>query len=300
MSQELVAARGKAALRYVWLSIAAAIATISLKFIAWKLSGSVGLLSDALESFVNLAGAAFALLMINVARVPPDAGHPFGHNKAEYFSSGFEGTMIFLAAGAIAYTAVPRLIHPQALLSIGLGLWFSIAGTVINFTVAKILMRASQRLQSVALEADSRHLTTDVWTSVGVVIGLGGVMLTGWLWLDAVVAIGVALHILSEGWKLMRGSVDGLMDLTLPTEEIARIDKVMSSFAPRGVHYAQLKTRRAGSQRFVHLNILVPGDWQVGRAHELLDDIEAQISAILHGAQVTTHLEPLDTESKRA
>jgi cation diffusion facilitator family transporter len=275
------------------LSIAVALATITLKLIAWQISGSVGLLSDALESFVNLAGALFALAMLQIANEPADEGHPFGHSKAEYFSSGFEGTLIFAAAGAILWTAVPRLLHPEALESLGIGLWFSAASTALNLAVSLALTKAAKRLRSVALDADARHLMTDVWTSVGVIIALIAVGLTGWNWLDPLIAIGVAIHILFEGWHLMRGSAAGLMDEALPPEDVVRIQALLNEYADRGISYAELKTRGAGSQRFVHLNVLVPGDWRVDKAHDLLDEIEARIAELIHDAHVTTHLEPL-------
>lgn len=283
--------------RYIKISIAASIATILLKLLAWYVSGSVGLLSDALESFVNLAGAGFALIMITIAHEPPDSEHPFGHTKAEYFSSGFEGTLIFIAAAAILYAAIPRLLHPAPLDSLGIGLWFSAASTALNLSVAILLKRAAQRLRSIALEADSRHLMTDVWTSIGVISGLIAVAISGWLWLDALIAIGVALHILIEGSKLMRASVDGLMDKALPTDELEKIKALLNAYATQGAHYSELKTRLAGSQRFVHLNVLVPGNWQVEKAHDLLDDIESKISQALEGCVVTTHLEPLPDQS---
>jgi len=285
--------RGDEARRYMRLSIFAALATISLKLVAWWVSGSVGLLSDALESFVNLAGAMFALLMIQIANEPPDASHPFGHSKAEYFSSGFEGTMIFVAAVAILWSAAPRILHPQPLEALGMGLWFSAASTALNLGVSLTLSRASRRLRSVALEADARHLMADVWTSVGVIMALIAVTLTGWTWLDPLIAVAVAIHILFEGWRLMRGAADGLMDQALPVADVANIESLLDEYAVRGVHYAGLKTRMAGSQRFVHLNVLVPGDWRVDQSHELLDEIEARVSAVLGEAQVTTHLEPL-------
>ncbi len=275
------------------LSILAALITITLKLLAWRLSGSVGLLSDALESFVNLAGALFALVMIQVASEPPDKGHPFGHSKAEYFSSGFEGTMIFAAAGTILVTALPRILHPEALTSLGVGLWFSAASTALNLAVSLMLAGAAKRLRSVALDADARHLMTDVWTSVGVIVALLAVTLSGWNWLDPLIAVAVAIHILIEGWRLMRGAADGLMDQALPPEDVIRIEALLDEYASRGIRYAGLKTRGAGSLRFVHLNVLVPGDWRVDTSHELLDEIEARVSAALGDAQVTTHLEPL-------
>lgn len=281
------------ALPYIRLSVAAAIATIALKFVAWWLSDSVSLLSDALESFVNLAGALFALFMLKVAATPPDVDHPWGHNKAEYFSSGFEGSLIFIAAAAIIWTAVPRLIHPQPLEQLGIGLWFSAASTLINFVTALVLRRAGRRLHSVVLEADAAHLMTDVWTSVGVIGGLIGFLLTGWQWLDAVLAILVALHILSEGGKLMWGAVGGLMDRALEEAEVLQIKQILRSYAGRNIHYRHLRTRRAGTLRFAHVNILVPGDWTVEEAHKLLDEIEARIAAEVHGTQTTTHLEPV-------
>lgn len=280
------------ALHYIRLSVAAAVATILLKFAAWWLSGSVSLLSDAMESFVNLAGACFALTMLRIAAAPPDADHPWGHNKAEYFSSGFEGALIFIAAGAILWAAIPRLFTPQPLEALGFGLWFSAASTVINLVVALVLRRAGRRLHSVVLEADSAHLMTDVWTSVGVVVGLIGVMITGWLWLDAVIAILVALHILSEGWRLMAGSVGGLMDQALDREEIGKINAILQHYESRDVQYRNLRTRRSGTRRFAHVDILVPGDWSVEQAHDLLDEIEARIAAEVNDTQATTHLEP--------
>ncbi|MFT3737031.1 MAG: cation diffusion facilitator family transporter [Rhodocyclaceae bacterium] len=278
---------------YISLSIAAAVATITLKLFAWWISGSVGLLSDALESFVNLVGASFALWMIQIASAPPDADHPYGHSKAEYFSSGFEGMLIFAAAALILWSAIPRLLTPAPLESLGLGLWLSAGSTALNFMVSRLLSRAGQRLHSVALEADARHLMTDVWTTLGVIAGLIAVALTGWLWLDALIAIGVALHILFEGWKLMRTATGGLMDESLPDEDLGCIDRALSDFRAQGASFLHLKTRRAGSTRFVHLTVQVPGDWRVDVAHDLLDRVEARIADVLQGAQVSTHLEPL-------
>ena len=278
--------------RYMWLSVFAAILTITLKIIAWKVSGSVGLLSDAMESFVNLASAFFALLMLRIAHEPADEMHPFGHSKAEYFSSGFEGTMIIIAACFILYSAVPRLFFPQPLEEIGIGLWFSAISTAINLCVAIVLGRAGKNLNSIALTADSRHLLTDVWTTAGVITGLLAVMLTQWLWLDALIAIGVAIHILFEGYKLMKESVNGLMDRSLPADKIDKIEQLLQSYKTQGVYYSHLRTRVSASKCFILVNILVPPEWPVGKAHDLLDEIEEQISRVLNGASVSTHLEP--------
>lgn len=281
------------AIPYIHLSVGVALATIALKFIAWWLSGSVSLLSDALESFVNLAGACFALAMQRIAATPADTEHPWGHNKAEYFSSGFEGSLIFIAAAAILWAAVPRLLHPQALAELDIGLWFSGASTLLNLLTAIILRRAGRRLRSVALEADAAHLMTDVWTSIGVIVGLLGFLATGWLWLDATLAILVALHILFEGWKLMRGAIEGLMDRAMPADDIALIHGILGSYAANHVTYKNLLTRTAGTHCFAHVDILVPGDWSVEKAHVLLDEIEARIATEVHGTQISTHLEPL-------
>lgn len=282
----------QSAITFIWLSVAASIATIALKFIAWWLSGSVGLLSDAMESFVNLAGALFALFMLHIASTPADEDHPFGHSKAEYFSSGFEGTLIFIAAASILYAAIPRLLSPKPLESLGIGLWFSVASTILNFVVSRVLRKAGQRLQSVALEADAAHLMTDVWTSIGVIGALLGVMLTGFDWLDALIAIAVAIHILTEGWRLMRTSVDGLMDRALSPAEITHVQSILADYSQQDVMYRDLRTRRAGAERFVTVAIMVPGDWTVEHAHNLLDEIEERISRALHGAHTSTHLEP--------
>ncbi len=279
---------------FAWLSIATAIVTIALKTWAWWLTGSVGLLSDAMESLVNLAGAGFALWMILLTRAPADDRHHFGHGKAEYFSSAFEGVLIFIAALAIIATAVPRLVTPQPLESVGLGLAVSLVSTAINFAVAIILRRAGKRLNSIALEADSRHLMTDVWTSVGVVSGVLLVALTGWLRLDAIVAIAVGIHILIEGHHLMRASVDGMMDTAMDEESLAGIRATLDGFAGRDVAYKNLKTRRAGVESFIQVDVLVPRDWSVGQGHDVLDEIEARLAQILPHASIVTHLEPKD------
>ena len=279
---------------FAWLSIAAAVATIALKTLAWWITGSVSLLSDALESLVNLAGASFALWMILITRVPADDEHPFGHGKAEYFAGGFEGVLIFGAAVAIIVTAAQRLLAPQPLEAIGLGLGFSALSTAINFGVAVALKRAGARLNSFALEADSKHLMTDVWTSVGVVAGVIVVAMTGWLWLDPVVAIAVGLHIILEGHRLVRGAVDGMMDGALVGDKLAGIVSALDAFAERDVTYKNLKTRRAGTVSFIQVDILVPRQWTVGQGHDVLDEIEFRLAEIVPGENIVTHLEPKD------
>lgn len=279
-------------IRFIQLSIVAAVATIVLKMGAWWVTGSVGLLSDALESFVNLAGASFALWMITIARMPADEQHPFGHGKAEYFSSGFEGILIFGAALAILATAVERLLHPQPLAAVDLGLVFSIASTIINFLVARVLFRAAKDHHSVALDGDARHLMTDVWTSVGVIAAVGLVAVTGWLWLDPVIAIAVGLNILREGARLVHGATRGLMDESLPPDELQVVREVLDEFAAHGLHYAHLRTRLAGHQRFVSVDIRVPGHWTVRTAHEWLDRVEDSLALRVPGLHIVTHLEP--------
>ncbi|BAL26587.1 cation diffusion facilitator family transporter [Azoarcus sp. KH32C] len=277
---------------YFWLSTAAAVVTIVLKTLAWWLTGSMGLLSDAMESFVNLAGATFALWIITIAKSPPDRDHPLGHSKAEYFSSGFEGILIFAAAGAIIWSAAGRLFAPEPLESVGAGLAVSTASSVINLLVALALRRASVRFRSIALEGGARHLMTDVWTSAGVILGVLLVAATGWLWLDAAVAILVGLHILSEAWGLIRASAHGLMDAALPDESVTRIEAVLQSFASRGVYHTNLRTRRAGAEGFVYVDIQVPSAWTIVQTHDLLDEIETAIRSELPQTHVLTHPEP--------
>ncbi len=281
--------------RYAWLSIAAAVFTIVLKMGAWALTGSVGLLSDALESFVNLAGAMFALWMLSVSRAPPDREHPFGHGKAEYFSAGFEGVLILGAAVAIGVTAVDRLLHPRELEALGLGLACSVLATVVNFAVARVLLRVGTAQHSIALEGDGRHLMTDVWTSVGVIVGLGLVAVTGMVWLDPVLALLVAANIVREAVSLMRRSADGLMDHALPDHELHVVEGVLAGFAARGIHSAELRTHRAGQARFVALEVLVPGEWTVQRGHDVVDELESALRACLTGMTVVTHLAPMPT-----
>lgn len=280
--------------RYAWLSIAAAMATILLKGVAWWLTGSVGLLSDAIESFVNLAGALMALGMLTLAELPPDDNHAHGHGKAEYFSSAFEGLLILVAALAIGYTAVERLLVPRPLEEIGVGLAVSVLASVVNFATARILLRVGREQRSITLEADAHHLLTDVWTSAGVIVAVGLVWFTGWLWLDPAIALLVAANIVWTGWQLMRRSAAGLMDASLPEAELAQIEALLAKYRQEGLGFHALRTRQAGSRAFVSLHILVPGKWSVQQGHDWSERIEADIRAVLPHAHVTTHLEPLE------
>ena len=279
---------------FAWLAIAAALATMALKGVAAWLTGSVGLLSDALESFVNLGAALLALWMLRVALVPPDEKHPFGYSKAEYFSAVAEGVMILGAALAIIAAALPRLIAPQPIQAIGAGLAISLAATAINLAVALVLLRASKKHHSVALEADAHHLLTDVWTSVGIVIGVGAIAITGWLILDPLIGIGVALYIVWTGVGVIRRSLWGLMDRALPEGELENIRAVLDPYKAKGMDYHALRTRRAGRRRLVELHLLVPGAMSVHEGHRLAEEIEDRIRAVLPGTAVLTHLEPIE------
>jgi cation diffusion facilitator family transporter len=280
--------------RYAWLSIAAAVVTIALKGAACALTGSVGLLSDALESFVNLAGALMALAMLAVAARPADETHAFGHSKAEYFSSDVEGTLILLAAVSIAYAALGRLFDPRPIEQAGLGLAVSLAASLVNLGVALALLRAARRHESITLEANAHHLLTDVWTSAGVLAGVGLVALTGWLRLDPVVALIVAANIVYAGVRIVRSSVRGLMDAALPAAEVEQVERALAPFMGEGVAYHALRTRQAGARRFVSLHVLVPGGWTVKRGHDLVERIESALRETLRGLSVLSHLEPTD------
>ena len=279
---------------YFWLSTAAALVTIALKALAWQMTGSMGLASDAMESFVNLAGATFALWMITIARVPPDEDHPLGHGKAEYFSSGFEGLLIFGAAGAIIWSATGRLLAPTPLEAVDLGLAVSVGASAVNLFVALAMRRAARRFRSIALDGGARHLMTDVWTSGGVITGVALVSLTGWLWLDAVVAIAVGLHILAEGWHLIRASAQGLMDAGLEKDDLAVVQATLNQLTTAEIGFSNLRTRRAGAQNFVYLDVRVPGQWTVAATHRELDRIEREIAAALPETVVFTHAEPAE------
>ena len=274
------------------LSVAAALGTMAIKIAAWGLAGSVGFLSDAMESSVNLAGALFALWMLRWAHEPADEEHPFGHGKAEYFSAVFEAGLISLAALAIIGAAGERLLDPRPIERLGLGTLFAIVASVLNLVVARILMASGRAHRSVALVADARHLMTDVWTTAGIIVGVGLAWASGWHWLDPVVAIAVALNILREGWRLMRGSIDGLMDRALEDQEIARIEAVLISYEARGIRFDNLRTRQAGAQRFANVDLRVPGDWTVTRAHDAADEIERAVGLAVAGVLLETHVEP--------
>jgi len=280
--------------RYAWLSIAAALATIGLKASAWWLTGSVGLLSDALESIVNLAAALLALTMLRLAASPPDEDHPYGFSKAEYFAAGIEGALIVLAAAGIFASAIPRLIEPRALEAPVLGLALSVAASAINLGVGLLLIRVGRREHSIALEADGHHLMTDVWTSAGVVIGVALVVATGWLRLDPLVALGVALHIIWAGVGLMRRSWRGLLDAAISTEDTGEVTKLFAEYSKRyGVTFHALRTRQAGARRFISFHLLVPDAWSVARAHQLSEEIESRIRSMVPNAGVFTHIEPI-------
>ena len=280
--------------RYAWLSIAAAIATIVLKGVAWKMTGSVGLLSDAIESFVNLAGAMMALWMLTLAALPADDDHAHGHGKAEYFSSAFEGFLILLAAASIAYTAIDRLLNPQPLEAVWIGLVVSVVASIINFATARVLMKAGRKHNSITLEADAHHLLTDVWTSVGVIAGVALVSLTGWLWLDPAIALLVAVNIVWTGYQLMSRSAAGLMDSSLPAEKLEKIESLLAGYREQGLDFHALRTRQAGGRAFMTLHVLVPGQWTVQYGHDWAERIEHDIHQALPFTHITTHVEPIE------
>lgn len=280
--------------RYCWLSIAAALATMALKAAAYWLTGSVGLLSDAVESIVNLLGAVIALVVLIIAARPADDDHAYGHSKAEYFASGAEGTLILLAAISIGAAAVNRLVNPQPLEQAGVGLAIATAASCINFFVARVLLRAGKEHNSITLEADARHLMTDVWTSAGVIVGIMAVALTGWHLLDPLIALAVAVNIVWTGYLLIKRSTSGLMDSALPAGELAEVIHILSGYEQQGLQYHALRTRQAASRRFVSVHVLVPGAWSVDRGHDLLEHLEADIRSALPEVTITTHLEPLE------
>jgi cation diffusion facilitator family transporter len=280
--------------RYAWLSVAAAIATIALKSSAYYLTGSIGLLSDAVESLVNLAGAVMALAMLTVAARPPDEDHAWGHSKAEYFSSGVEGTLILIAAISIAIGAVRRLLAPQPLEQIGLGLAVSVVASLINFAVSLTLNRAGKRYHSITLVAGAKHLMTDVLTSAGVVIAVALVGITGWKPLDPLVALLVAANIVWAGIQIVRESIAGLMDVAIPEVEIQAARRAIEAHMNDGVEYHALRTRQAGARRFMSVHILVPGHWTVHEGHQLLERIERDVRAAVPNSAILSHLESLD------
>jgi cation diffusion facilitator family transporter len=280
--------------KFALLSIAAALATIVLKTLAWWLTGSVGLLSDALEGTINLAGATVALAMLSIAARPPDEDHAYGYGKAEYFASGIEGTLILIAAIAIAVAAVDRLITPRALEQVGAGLALSTLASLVNFAVARKLLEAARHYRSIALEADARHLMTDVWTSAGVILGVAAVWLTGWERLDPLIAIAVAANIVWAGYQLMRRSFQGLLDHALPESELQTLNRVLDRYRAEGIDFHAVRTRQAGARSFVTLHVLVPARWSVARGHDMGHQVENAIREALPGISVLTHVEPLD------
>ncbi|MCP9926231.1 cation transporter [Synechococcus lacustris C3-12m-Tous] len=279
---------------YMLLSTAAAVATIVLKTLAWRLTGSVGLLSDAMESGVNLVAALGAFWALTLAAKPADRSHPYGHFKAEYFSSGLESVLIVVAAFAIMLTAIERLHQPQPLEQLGIGLVISLLATALNGLVAWVLLKASRRFHSIALRADAHHLLTDVWTSLGIVLGIGLVKLTGLTILDPLIAIAVALNIVVSGWKLLHETGSGLLDRSLPEDEQAELEALLASHATEDIRFHALRTRVAGSHRFVAFHVLVPGSWTVQAGHDLCDQLEREIATALSRTDVLTHLEPIE------
>jgi len=279
--------------RFAWLSIAAAVATIALKTGAWWLTGSVGLLSDALESVVNLVAAVLTLLMLGLAARAPDDEHAYGYDKAEHFASGAEGVMILVAAGVIGWTAVERLISPAGLSHTGLGLGVSVVAALINLVVARVLLRAGRRHRSEALSADGHHLMTDVWTSAGVVVGVAAVVVTGWARLDPIVALAVAANIVWTGFRIVSASLHGLLDRAWDAGDQTALDQVLAGHGDP-VKFHAVRTRQAGRRRFVSMHVLVPGDWTVTRGHTFVEELEREVRAAVPGSTVFTHLEPLE------
>jgi len=284
--------------RYAWISVAAALATIALKAFAWQVTGSVGMLSDALESLINLAAALLALSMLRLAALPPDEAHPYGRFKAEYFASGIEGALIVFAAVSIAIAAAPRLAAPQPIEAPLLGIALSALATAINLGIGLLLISAGRRMHSIALEADGHHLMSDVWTSVGVIAGVALVAATGWLILDPLIALAVAIQIVWTGAVLMRRSFAGLLDAAIPEAERAEIEKIFAEYRPRyGVEFHALRTRQAGARRFISFHLLVPDAWPVDRAHQLSEEVEERIRSLVPNAITFWHLEPISHPS---
>lgn len=283
--------------RFAWLSIAAAVTTIALKALAYRLTGSVALLSDALESLVNLAGAIIALVMLTIAARPADDEHAYGHSKAEYFSSGAEGSFIVIAAFTIAASAIERLAAPRPLQQLGIGLAVAGVASPINLATALVLRHAGRNHQSVTLQANAQHLLTDVWTSVGVLVGVVAVAATGWWRLDPLVGLVVAVSIVWSGVRIVRTSVRGLMDVALPSDELERIKQILDASLRSGAQYHALRTRQSAARRFVSFHVLVPGNWTVHEGHQLLERLEDDIRAALPHTTVFTHLESLDDPS---
>jgi len=280
--------------RFALISVAAAIITIALKSTAYALTGSVGLLSDALESVVNLVGALMAFAMLTIAARPADEDHTYGHTKAEYFSSGAEGALILVAAISIAYTGIDRLLHPKPLEQIGLGLIVSVVASLINLSVSLILKKAGKKYNSISLTSDASHLMTDVWTSGGVLVGVGLVGLTKWQPLDSIVAILVALNIVYTGVKIIQQSIRGLMDVSLPAEDLSKIEKILDTYRKPEVQFHNLITRQSGATRFITFHVLVPGNWTVHQGHQLATAVENDMKNAIDSARVVTHLESLD------
>lgn len=280
--------------RYAALSIAAALTTLSLKFVAGYLTDSVAILSDAMESLVNLAGATALLAVLSIVRMPPDENHPFGHDKAEYFSSGLTGGMIFIAGITIAWTAINRLLTPTMPDTLGIGIFLIVLASIVNFILGQLLIRVGQEHDSTALAADGKHLIADVWTSIGVIVG---VLLAHWLQLpiiDPLIALMVALHLAKEGWILLLDAINGLMDRALPDEELKIINDVLDSYRSDNITFHALMTRRSGPRRFVSVHVLVPGKWSVQRGHDFLEEVEAAIRSNFEQCHVFTHLEPIE------
>ena len=283
--------------RFAWLSIAAAAVTISLKMVAYLLTGSVGLLSDAIESLVNMVGAVMALSMLTVAARPADDEHAFGHGKAEYFSSGVEGALILVAAVSIAVASVTRLLSPRPVEQVGIGLAVSAVASLVNLGVARLLRRAATVHRSVTLDANASHLLTDVWTSAGVIAGVGAVGLTGWHLLDPIIALAVAVNILRTGVRIVGKSVLGLMDTALPPEEMMAVRRMLDRYVEAGVQFHAFRTRQSGARRFISFHVLVPGGWTVQRGHALLEEIERGIRDTVPNVTLLTHLESLDDQA---
>jgi cation diffusion facilitator family transporter len=280
--------------RFAWLSITAALATIALKTAAWWITGSVGLLSDALESLVNLAAALLALWMLRLAAAPADDEHPYGFSKAEYFSAGMEGGLIVFAAAGILFASVPRLLHPQPLEMAMPGLALTVLATLVNFAVARSLMGAGRRFHSITLEADGRHLMTDVWTSAGVFIGIALVFATDLYWLDPLIALAVAAQIVWTGAALVRRSVRGLLDAAISPVDKSEVTRLFGEYGRRyGVSFHALRTRQAGARRFLSFHMLVPDAWTVSQAHKLSEELEERIRSLVPNASIDTHIEPI-------